>query len=272
MNLKLILLVTIPYLFSCYNIVETRKALCEYSKIENSDGLINIKYMSCDTYYGDSSISHGVFKYPNSDIPSIEISKLRGYFEINNSGKKNNNCKKGDCINGDGIEEFDLVENDILHFKEKVTGKSGRVENKMYDIEYEYGHLTYKGSYKNYLKYNGIVTDETGKVIANYVNGQETITLYFTDKKSTIKSDVIKRKEDYIINLLQREYGNLDNAYMTERRDKRRKYLMEEYGEFINTMYKLGARDLNSCIRLCNKHMVRSGCSTSCEQSMEINR
>ena len=67
---------------SCFNLVKTTEPKCNFTKISNSDGLINLTYMNCYTYYGDSAMKYGLVHYPNSSLPAYGISKVRGNYKF----------------------------------------------------------------------------------------------------------------------------------------------------------------------------------------------
>ncbi len=254
---NIILLVLFLLNVTCFSLVKTSEPACKFSKTEITDNLINLIYMNCYTYLGENSMQHGVVYYPNSNTPTYGISKIRGNYEIKIENKKTKDCIKGDCVDGEGVEQFYHSEKDIFLWKK---------EDKMITFTNYFGNFTFKGTFKNYLKYNGVLTDEKGKILAKYENGKETPTDYFYEKVKTIKNETLKKEEKDISDY----YDKLDRE-SRQRQVEYSKNEKEELSKFINKMFTIGARDFYSCYRLCQKYGITYDCNSKCRDSMNIN-
>lgn len=256
--MKKIALILLSFVnITCFSVINYSEPRCKYSKTETTEGLINQVYMNCYTYFGENSMQHGVVNYPNSNTPIYGISKVRGKYEIKIENKKSSECIKGDCINGDGIEQFYLSEKDIFLWEK---------EDKMVSYTNNFGTFTYKGTFKNFLKFNGMLADEKGKILAKYDNGKETPTPYFYEKIKTIREDTLKKERKDIVTY----YEKLDT--LSEQREMEyAKSEREELTKFINKMYNIGARDFNSCFRLCHRFNMSYNCGSKCQEAMNIN-
>ena len=239
-----LLIFSLLFFQSCFSYV-VQNELPIYNEKSLQDDEIEILYRSGDKFRGKKDMSYGIY-YSNDDKPQMGYSKDKEDFKYKDG--RPFWCYSGDCYNGEGIVRYDseVKKPDFIksnYYLNKFNIKfSGKFKNFK---EFNGQYILYRNEYKN-DKY----TDKE-YIVYSLKNGELTETKEFLSFQKMVDKEDIERDE-------------IDAKYQKRRR--------EELSQFINKMFTVGARDLNSCIRLCNKYNIVKDCNSKCQDAMNSNR